>query len=136
MISLTRDMPVIERRLLQLVVFLAASVAVFAGVMGVIRGSEFLALEGARTADSHVRYFSGLLLGVGLGFWSTIPNIQCEGSRLRILSFVVVCGGLGRLWATAAVGPPHLSAWLALINETLVPLILCLWQIRVARRAK
>ena len=126
----------IERRSLQLAIFLAASVAVFAGVMGIVRGSAFFALSGARTADSHGRYLSGLLLGVGLGFWSTIPDIQSQGPRLRVLSFAVFCGGLGRLWAVVAIGPPHLLAWVALVNETLVPLLLCLWQIKFAHRTQ
>jgi Domain of unknown function (DUF4345) len=124
-----------ERRLLQLAVFLAASIAVVSGMAGALRGSVFFELSGTITGDSHARYFSGLLLGVGLTFWSTIPAIERNGSRLRILSFLVLCGGAARLCAIIIVGRPHAVAWLALLNETLVPILLCLWQIRISRGA-
>jgi len=60
-------------------------------------------------ADSHFRYLSGLLLGIGLGFWSTIPRIEANGDRFRLLSFIVVAGGLARFTSLALIGLPLLE---------------------------
>lgn len=129
-----REQIVIERRLLQLCIFFAAGVAVGAGMAGVLQGSRFLGLVGDVSADSNLRYFSGLLLGIGLAFWSTIPGIETHAARIRLLSFVVVCGGIARLAALITIGVPHGIMLFALANETLVPILVCLWQARVAKR--
>jgi hypothetical protein len=124
---------VVETRLLQVCVFLAASVAVAAGLGGAIRGARFFDLSGDATASSHVHYLSGLLLAIGLGFWSTIPDIARHTGRIRLLAAIVIAGGLSRLAAIASDGIPHGVALFALANETVVPLVLCLWQARLAQ---
>ena len=103
------------------------------GTFGVARGPKLFDLVGDVSADSHVRYFSGLLLGIGLAFWSTVPRIETQGARLRLLSAIVVCGGLARAFALAASGVPDRTALFALANETVVPILVCLWQARIAR---
>jgi hypothetical protein len=123
----------IETRLLQLCVFLAASVAVAAGLGGALGGAHFFSLTGDATASSHVHYLAGLLFAIGLGFWSTIPDIAHKAQRFRLLSAIVVCGGLFRLLAIFTDAMPHGWALFGLVNETLVPIVLCLWQTRIAR---
>jgi hypothetical protein len=123
-----------ERRLLQIVLALAASVAVAAGAAGAWEGPRFYDLAGGAPAMSHGHYLSGLLLGIGLAFWSTIPRIENHGPRLRLLAAIVVCGGLARLIAIAHDGMPDGPALMALANETVVPVLICLWQARVARK--
>jgi Domain of unknown function (DUF4345) len=125
----------VETRLLQLCVFLAASVAVFAGLSGAISGASFFHLAGDTTASSHVHYLSGLLLAIGLGFWSTIPDITHHTGRIRLLAAIVIVGGLSRLSAIFTDGVPNGVALFALANETAVPILLCLWQARLARLA-
>jgi hypothetical protein len=125
----------IERRLLQLIVLAAAGVAVATGAFGIVRGLRLFDLAGDVSADSHVRYFSGLLLGIGLAFWSAVPDIERHGARIRLLSAIVVCGGLARASALFTGGVPHGPALFALANETAVPVLVCLWQTRIARRA-
>ncbi len=89
-----------ERRLLQLVVVLAGFVPVLAGGAGVLLGAAMVNDAGANlSADSHFRYLSGLLLAIGLAFWSTIPRIAAQTARFRLLTCLVVAGGLGRLVA-------------------------------------
>ncbi len=124
----------VERRLLQLIVLLAAGVAVTTGAFGIARGLKLFDLVGSVSADSHVRYFAGLLLGIGLAFWSIVPNIEKHGARLRLLSAIVVCGGLARASALLTGGVPDRVALFALANETVVPILVCLWQARIARR--
>ena len=84
-------------------------------------------------ADSHFRYLSGLLLAVGLGFWSTIPEIERHTGRFRLLTAVVLAGGIGRLIGLAFVAVPGTPMLAALIMELVVTPLLCLWQSAIAR---
>ena len=61
-----------QTRALQVAVAVAGLVPVTAGALGAFRPG-LLALAGAPSALTHVAYLSGLLLGIGLGFWSLIP---------------------------------------------------------------
>jgi hypothetical protein len=73
---LTPYAAVSQLRLLQLAVALAGFVPVLAGGAGVLLGPAMVGgLLGEAAADSHFRYLSGLLLAIGLGFWSTIPDL-------------------------------------------------------------
>ena len=125
----------VERRLLQIIVALAGIVPVGAGLMGGLLGA---AMTGPGTPDvsldSHVRYLSGLLLGIGLAFWQAIPTIEQKGARVRLLTLIVFLGGLMRLLGLlthAVPGPPMLFG---LCMELVVTPAICLWQMRVARR--
>ena len=120
----------IERKALQAAVVLAALVPVTAGGLGVVTGT---ARENAGF-DSHFRYLSGLLLGVGLLFWSMVPAIERRTEMFRVLTFVVAVGGLARLYAYAQRGDPG-TMRLALVMELLVTPALCVWQSRVAGQA-
>ena len=123
-----------ERSLLQLCVGVAGIVPVAAGIAGILRGPEFVNAAVGIGADSHFRYLSGLLLGIGLGFWNTIPRIEANGDRFRLLSFIVVAGGLARFISLALIGLPPFGMRAALAMELGVTPLLCLWQWRVARK--
>lgn len=125
-----------ERRALQRVVALAGLVPVLGGLWGVLFGQAGLG-GGAFdvSTDSHFRYLSGLLLGIGLLFWSTIPGIETKTSLFRFLTMVVVLGGLARLLGLWLTGVPSLVMLAALGMELVVTPLLCLWQMRVASRA-
>ena len=83
--------------------------------------------------DTYGAYLSGLLLGIGLAFWSLIPRIEQQGRSFSLLTAIVALGGLARL--TLAL---RLSAWglpvvLPLVMELGVTPLLWLWQRRLAR---
>ena len=122
-----------ERRLLQRTVAIAGLVPVAAGLFGVIFGAS---LTGERemsvSGESHYRYLSGLLLAMGLLFWSTIPGIEEKTGRFQLLTIIVVLGGLARLLGLLITGLPSLTMLAALAMELVVTPLLCLWQIRVA----
>lgn len=125
-----------ERSYLQRAVAIAALVPVAAGLFGVLWGS---ALTGDRTsisADSHFRYLSGLLLGIGLLFWSTLPGIERKNSLFRHLCLVVVLGGLARLLGLVLTGVPSFAMIGGLVMELGVTPALFLWQMRVANRTE
>jgi hypothetical protein len=112
-------------------------VPVVAGLAGVLLGPGMVHEPGAASVamDSHFRYLSGLLLGIGLGFWSTIPAIEAKTARFRLLTAIVFLGGLGRLYALFAVGVPDRAMLFGLTMELIVTPLLALWQTAVARRA-
>ena len=125
-----------ERRTLQQVVAVAAAVPVLAGLSGVLFGHGITGDQNPSvSADSHFRFLSGLLLGIGLCFWSTVPGIEEKTTLFRFLTLIVVLGGLARLLGLWITGIPSLFMLLALAMELVVTPALCLWQTRIANRA-
>lgn len=120
-------------RALQIAVGLGGCVPVGAGLAGVLSGGGFVGAALDAAADSHLRYLSGLLLAIGLGFWSTIPRITEHGGRFALLTAIVVAGGLARLLALPLAGWPGVPMAAALVMELLVTPALFLWQRRLAR---
>jgi len=123
-----------ERKLLQQAVAVLAVIPVGTGLYGVLFGQALTGDAVSVSAESHFRYLSGLLLGIGLGFWSTLPSIEIRTGRFRLLTLLVVIGGLSRLIGLALTGVPSLFMLGGLIVELVVAPVLCLWQTRVANR--
>lgn len=126
-----------EARALRIAVGIACLVPLVGGGAGVLTGGASLELAPAAhvTADSHIRYLSGLLLAIGIGFLMTIPAIERQGPRIRLLTVLVVIGGLARLGGLALHGAPEWPMLFGLAMELLVTPALCAWQWRVARLA-
>lgn len=125
-----------ERLWLQACVALGGCVPVGAGLAGVALGPRMAAAVAAPVAlDSHFRYLSGLLLAIGIAFWSTIPGIERKAAMFRLLTAVVVVGGLGRLVSLIREGPPDAPMWFGLAMELFVTPALAIWQARLARGA-
>ncbi|MFC4169715.1 DUF4345 domain-containing protein [Teichococcus aestuarii] len=128
-----------HRMLLRAAVALGGVVPVTAGLTGLLFGLDMLPASEAPpmlravALDSHYRYLSGLLLGIGLGFWSTLSRIEEQGPRFRLLTVIVVLGGLGRLLGLAVQGTPPGAMLFGLGMELVVTPLLCLWQWSVAR---
>lgn len=118
-----------ERRLLQVAVFLAALVPISAGLWGALGHLGAISFGG----ESHGRYLSGLLLGIGLIYWWTIPAIERRGSVFRPLAVVVVMGGLVRLAGSPWTGISY-AVWAPLVMELGVTPLLAIWRERVERR--
>jgi hypothetical protein len=124
-----------EKRWLQIAVALGGLVPVGAGLAGALLGAGMLNQVGDGALDSHIRYLSGLLLGIGLAFWSTIPGIERKGARFGLLTLIVVIGGFCRGVGMLVWGPPGAIMSLALIMELGVTPLLYLWRERVGRIA-
>lgn len=128
--------PATERRLLQAGTALACIVPLAAGGLGVLRGPAFVHGIGGtvpQDLDSHFRYLSGLLLGIGLAYASLIPRIERSGAAYRLLGFLVVVGGCARAVSTLSIGLPGPGHIFGLAMELGVVPLLILWQARVAR---
>ncbi|MDB5597281.1 MAG: hypothetical protein JWM36_4242 [Hyphomicrobiales bacterium] len=129
--------PAGSRRALQVAVLLAICVPIGAGGAGVFLGARFTGGDAATLLqDSHFRYLSGLLLGIGIAFGLTIPDIERHASTFRLLTAIVFCGGLARLLGLFAAGTPPTPMMFGLAMELCVTPALCFWQNSVARRAK
>jgi Domain of unknown function (DUF4345) len=124
-----------ERQALRVAVAIACLVPICAGSGGVVLGLRMMGSAPAGDLDSHFRYLSGLLLGIGLGYASTIPRIEAHGRRFRLLTGIVVVGGLGRLISLLSIGPPSRVMLAALAMELVITPSLALWQWRGARAA-
>ncbi|MFF8799952.1 MULTISPECIES: DUF4345 domain-containing protein [unclassified Methylobacterium] len=127
-----------ERRFLQRAVALAAVIPVLAGLYGVLFGIDGI---GGGTppnvsADSHFRYLSGLLTGIGILFFTCVPGIEGKTTLFRFLTLVVVLGGLARLLGLYLTGVPSVTMLAALAVELGLAPLLCLWQTRVAGLAR
>jgi Domain of unknown function (DUF4345) len=117
-----------ERRALQIAVALAGLVPVAAGAAGALDPH----LVGLGT-DTHGAYLSGLLLGIGLAYWSLIPAIEGQSRSFTLLSAIVVLGGLARLAMAFRLSSWGPQALLPLAMELGVTPLLWLWQSRIAR---
>ena len=113
--------PELERRLLQGVMIVAALVPIGGGLLGVLNAD-----------DSHERYLNGLLMGLGLAFWSCVPRIETRGAVVRTLAAVVVVGGLARLSGVGQTGLSPMITFTLAMELGVTPLV-ALWRERVAR---
>ncbi len=122
-----------ERLALRIAVAVGGCVPVFAGAKGAWQGGRAFGGGLSAAADSHVRYLSGLLLAIGLAYWACIPAIERRGAVVRLLTALVVVGGLCRLAGLVLAGDPGAMRW-ALAMELGVAPALCVWQARIASR--
>lgn len=128
--------PFAERRLLQAVMAVVLLLPASAVIPSVIGGPRFLGHPPVVPADldSHFRYLSGIFLALLLLFAATIPTIERQGGRVRLLGGMVMVGGLCRLVSLFSVGAPSTGHRLGLVVELGVVPLLLLWQARLARR--
>ena len=115
-----------ERRALQVSIAIAALLPVVSGLWGITHG-----VSGDGWADNHHRYLCGLLLAIGLGYWSTVPRIEAMGARLRLLTALVMIGGVARLVGLALGDAATAEVVAALAMELGAAPFICLWQMRV-----
>jgi hypothetical protein len=121
-----------ERRALQIAVAIAGLVPLTAGALGVL-SPGMLGLYGDRIGIAHAAYLSGLLLGIGLAYWSLIPDIEKRSAAFTMLTAIVQVGGLARLYATLRMGVWPLGIALPLLMELVVTPLLWIWQQRISR---
>lgn len=118
-----------ERRALQVSIAIAALLPVVGGLSGVMQDAS-----GGNWSGNHHRYLSGLLLAIGLGYWSTLPAIETMGGRIKLLTGLVVVGGLARLLGVVMGDTLTLQVTAALAMELIVTPLLCLWHAQATSR--
>lgn len=128
-----------ERLLLQLAVVVACLVPLSAGAIGAVQGPAMIrhipqGVAIGADLQSHFRYLSGLLFGLGVAFAATVPSIERRSEVFLALCGAVVAGGLARLLGVFAAGPPTRVHQLALLMELVVVPLLLVWQRKISRR--
>jgi Domain of unknown function (DUF4345) len=117
-----------ERKLLQIAFAIAGLVLVGFGLAGVFFGANFADLSGNVVMDSYFRFLKGMLLGIGLVYWSSIPDIERHGERVALVTFILVLGAVPRLMA----GVPTIGILVGLAGELIFAPLLWLWHRHVA----
>jgi hypothetical protein len=125
----------LEKRLLQISICAACLVPILAGLCGVFIGADMLG-GGTDEMDSHFRYLSGLLAAIGFAFLAIVPRIETRRRRFRVLTAIVVTGGVGRLLGVVLTLTLPLSTVFALFMELVVTPGLCRWQARIAQSSR
>jgi hypothetical protein len=125
-----------ERKLLQIAFALAGLVLVGFGFAGVFFGANFLDLSGNVVMDSYIRFLKGMLLAIGLVYWSSIPDIERHGERVALVTFILMLGAVPRLMAVIGHGVPTVGIIIGLAGELIAAPLLWLWQRRIARVAQ
>jgi hypothetical protein len=121
-----------ERKLLQIAFACAGLALVGFGVAGVIFGANFMDLTGNVVMDSYIRFLKGMLLAIGLIYWSAIPDIERHGERISLVTFILVLGAVPRLMAVIGHGVPTIGILIGLGGELIAAPLLWLWQRHIA----
>lgn len=125
-----------ERKLLQAAVAVAGFAGVVLGLTGALLGTMHADLSGEVVLDSYVRFGKGVLLAIGLIYWSCIPRIERRGDRIALITFILVLGTLSRLVSVAGHGVPTVGILLNLIAGLILVPLLWLWQRHIAGRVQ
>jgi membrane protease YdiL (CAAX protease family) len=121
------------KRALQIAIAIAGAVPAIAGLGGMLLGSSLLGdASGSADLDSQFRFLSALSFAIGLVIWSTIRGIERKGKLLRLLTGILVLGGVARLPSIFSYDLPESPILVSLVVEIAVMPLLCLWQSRLA----
>jgi hypothetical protein len=126
-----------SRRNLQRTIVGFAVVAIVTGTLTVFFGTAVIPRGGSATAsvESELRFYGAWYLGAGLFLASLARRIEHRAFELRMVSLLLVLGGVGRILAIADAGWPHPLFIVLLALELLLPPVLVVWQWRVSRLA-
>ena len=86
--------------------------------------------------DSYFRFLKGMLLGIGLIYWSSIPDIARHSERISVVTFILVLGAVPRLLAVISHGVPTIGILIGLAGELIFAPLLWLWHQHVAGAAQ
>lgn len=126
--------PILERRLLQIALAIVGLVAILFGLTGVLFGTSLSGVRLGVTMEGYVRFIKGVLVAVGLIYWSAIPQIEKRGERISIVTFILVFGAAARLLAVLSHGFPTVGLLISLIGELVVVPLIWLWHRHLVRR--
>jgi hypothetical protein len=124
-----------ERKLLQIALALAGLLTGGFGLAGIFFGASFTEFSGDVVMDSYIRFLKGMLLAIGLIYWSSIAQIERHSERISLVTFILVLGAVARLMAVIGHGVPTIGIMVGLAGALIAAPLLWVWQRRVARAA-
>jgi hypothetical protein len=101
-----------NKRGLQIATAFLGAIPIVTGIIGMFGLSDPIYASAKIPAnallDSNLRFFSGVWLGLGIGLYWLIPNIEKQTLLFRVLWGMIFLGGVGRLMSMLFLAPPPL----------------------------
>lgn len=124
------------KKALQITLITLSFIPLIFGILGMFFGvGRFTELNLPAQLDNQFRYLSAYYIGLSVLLWWMAPNIEKHTTLLRIISFAVFLGGVGRIISWANYGQPPAFQIAAMCIELALPLV-CIWQNSVAEKLK
>src|SRR5258708_19972926 len=115
-----------ERKLLQIAVAIAGLAGISLGLAGMLFGTMYADLSSDVILDSYIRFLKGVLLAIGLIYWSCVSQIERRGDRIALVTFILVFGTLSRLLSVIGNGVPPVGILANLIPGFIFVPLFCL----------
>jgi Domain of unknown function (DUF4345) len=126
-----------NKRPLQITMALLGAIPVVTGLVSLLGLSDPIYASAGipqnALLDSNLRFFGGVWLGLGVGVYWLLPNIEKHTLLFRILWGMIFLGGVGRLLSMVFLAPPPLPFIGFTVLEILGAPLFVLWQARLAR---
>lgn len=127
------------RRILQVILTIIGLILIITGFLGVIYGitDDFYGIsinshiQGHIILDSNLRFYGGLSIGLGIIIFWIIPSIEKQQTIFRLISLMILIGGIGRVISMIMVGNPSTPFIIFTLLELLFPLLI-FWQNKIA----
>lgn len=126
-----------SHRALQLTLLALAAIPLVTGVFSLALGTDSLPDSGEATAsvESEFRFLTVWWIGAGIFLASLSRRIEHRTLELRIVCALLFTSGVARIVAIVDEGRPHSTQFGLMAVELTLPVVLVVWQARVAREA-
>jgi hypothetical protein len=116
-----------------------AGIPFASGLIGMVVGPKTLpgdSSEVMATLDSEYRFINAFWFSIAPIIWSTLPRVEKETTKLRLIMGVVFAGGLARLISWRRTGRPHPVFLGAIAIELAGMPVMAVWQNRLAAQCQ
>jgi Domain of unknown function (DUF4345) len=97
------------------------------------------ALPGEAMADpslnSQLRFFGAIWFGFGLLLWHVAGDLKTHATWFRLMCFVLILSGIGRLISWVEFGTPAIPFVVATVIEVIVIPFMLFWHFRLSNKA-